>query len=66
MILRVNGEPLEVSESISLRALLEQLKVPVDGVAVAVNQEVVPRSAQVQRILLEGERVEVIRAVGGG
>ena len=66
MILRVNGEDVEVPPECSLRQLLELLRFPVDGVAVAVNQEVVPRSAQVQRMLQEGERVEVIRAVGGG
>lgn len=66
MKLRVNGEELETVEALSLRQLLELLRLPVDGVAVAVNQEVVPRGQQPQKFLTDGDRIEVIRAVGGG
>lgn len=66
MKLKVNGEEMETEAAISLRQLLERLGVPVDGVAVAVNQEVVPRGHQPQKFLVEGDRIEVIRAVGGG
>jgi sulfur carrier protein len=35
-------------------------------VAVAVNREVVPRSAFPARRLVPGDRVEILEAVGGG
>jgi len=40
--------------------------VPARGVAVAINGEVVRRAEHANRVLKEGDRVEVIRAVQGG
>lgn len=65
MKILLNGEDREVSAE-DLRSLLLELKLPVEGVAVAHNGGVVPRSRQQQTPLLPGDRVEVIRAVGGG
>jgi thiamine biosynthesis protein ThiS len=62
--LRLNGEEHE-SDAATLAELLRGLDLPDEGVAVAVNAEVVPR-AERSRALREGDRVEVIRAVGGG
>ena len=36
------------------------------GVAVAINREVVPRSEYARRQLCDGDRVEILEAVGGG
>lgn len=65
MSLLVNGERMAF-EGRTLGELLEALRAPPDGVAVAVNGEVVPRSVRRERALADGDRVEVIRAVGGG
>lgn len=62
----VNGEPRAVAAGISLRALLVESGVRIEAVAVAVNGEVVPRARQPDRMLADGDRVEIIRAVGGG
>jgi sulfur carrier protein len=66
LILKVNGEPREIAEETTVAALLEALRAPVPGVAVAVNGEVVPRARHAMTALRPGDRVEVIRAVGGG
>jgi sulfur carrier protein len=63
--IRVNGEEREVATS-SLQTLLQELRAPEEGVAVAVDGEVVPRSARTAFELREGSRVEILRAVGGG
>ena len=65
MQVRVNGEPREIAPC-SVAALLAELGASAEGVAVAVNGTVVPRSERAERPLREGDRVEVIRAVGGG
>lgn len=62
----LNGETAEVPEPVSVRALLERFKLESRRVAVAVNTRVVPRSQFGVAIVREGDRVEVIRAVGGG
>ena len=68
MIVRVNGEPVEVAEGATVAAVLERIDVerPRRGLAVAVDAEVVPRSQWDARALAEGERVEVLTAIQGG
>lgn len=66
MRLRVNGEEQDLDEGLTLGALLGRLGVRTDAVAVALNLEVVPRSKLPDIVLREGDRVEIVRAVGGG
>lgn len=66
MQVRVNGAEREVAEGLTLAGLLAELGVTVDAVAVAVNLEVVPRGRLATHTLAPGDRVEVVRAVGGG
>lgn len=62
----LNGEPRSVDAGISLAQLLETTGHAQRRVAVEVNREIVPRSAQVARVLREGDRVEIVHAIGGG
>jgi len=64
--IEVNGELRQVPEGASIAALLAALGLDREGVAVAVDQQVVPRSQHAARALHPGDRVEVIVAVGGG
>ena len=66
MSIEVNGEPQEAPAGCSVRDLLDRLDVGKRRVAVAVNGEVVPRSRHATKTLSEGDRVEVLEAVGGG
>ena len=66
MKVTVNGELRELPEDTTILGLLTALGAPPTGVAVAQNGEVVPRGEHVSRQLAAGDRVEVIRAVGGG
>ncbi|MEF8793605.1 sulfur carrier protein ThiS [Thiohalorhabdus sp.] len=62
----VNGEARELPEGRTLRELVEEMGLSPQGVAVEVNQEVVPRGSHADYRLQEGDRVEVVRAIGGG
>ena len=62
----MNGELRTVSPETTIAALLVLLGAHPEGVAVALNGEVVPRATHAGVVLREGARVEVIRAVGGG
>lgn len=66
MTLYVNGERVDVAPDERLGALVERLGFHVTAVAVAVGSEVVPRAKLAERALVDGDRVEIIRAVGGG
>lgn len=62
----LNGESREVPENLTLEALLEWLKLPVDRVAVEHNLEIVPRAQWQQARVVQGDRLEVVHFVGGG
>ena len=62
----VNGEERAVPAGCTAAALLELLCVEPRTVAVAVAGVVVPRAELADRRLAEGDRVEIVRAVGGG
>lgn len=66
MQVRINGEDRALADGTTIAALLAELALPADGVAVAVNLDVVPRGQHADRIIAAGDRVEIIRAVGGG
>jgi sulfur carrier protein len=67
--LLVNGEPRELPDRLTVAELVAG-EAPAlaegRGVAVAVDAEVVPRSAWDERRLEEGQRVEVLAAMQGG
>jgi len=62
----LNGQPHAVDADISLAQLLETAGYAQRRVAVEINREIVPRSAQATRLLREGDRVEIVHAIGGG
>lgn len=63
----LNGAPHTLSDpTTTIAALLASLELDPSGVAVAVNLQVVPRGSHAARVLAAGERVDIIRAVGGG
>ncbi len=68
MKLTVNGKEVETEPDVTVEALLAQsLKTDArDGIAVAVNGEVVPKGLWCERRVEAGDRVEIIRAVQGG
>ncbi|HUX09298.1 MAG TPA: sulfur carrier protein ThiS [Terriglobia bacterium] len=66
MTLYLNGESREVPEDLSLAGLIEWLELPADRVAVERNLEVVKRSEWNATRMENGDRLEIVRMVGGG
>lgn len=66
MRLWLNGAEREVADEASLAEVLAMIDVPASGVAVAVDDDVVPRAGWVGYPLRDGARVEVLTAVQGG
>jgi len=61
-----NGAPRAVPAGATVAALLVDLGLNVQHVAVEVNQELVPRAKHASRPLAAGDKVEVVTLVGGG
>jgi len=62
----VNGEAMEVPEGVSVDGLLEHLKVKREYTAVALNREITPKTQYADTHLKDGDRVEIVRPMGGG
>lgn len=62
----VNGQPMEVADDLTVEGLLATLGVRREFTAVAVNAEVTPRAAHATTRLKDGDRVEIVRPMGGG
>lgn len=66
MVIFVNGVRRELTAGCSAAQLLEQLDLTGKRLALEVNMEIVPRSQYAVHYLKEGDRVEVVHAIGGG
>ena len=62
----LNGESHETPDPASVLDLLGRLELLRQRVAVAINGEVVPKSRFAEVWIRDGDKVEVIHAVGGG
>ncbi|MDE3181663.1 MAG: sulfur carrier protein ThiS [Acidobacteriota bacterium] len=66
MTITINGEQRETPEGLTLKGLLEWLKVPEDRVAVECNLQIIPRAEWAHAPVAAGDRIEVVHFVGGG
>ena len=66
MKIQLNGQERQFESPLTVGALLESLGLADQRVAVEVNREIVPRSRHADAPLQDNDRVEVVRAIGGG
>jgi len=66
MILTINGESRDFPDGVTLAALVAQLGMKADRVAVELNLEIVPRPQWESTVLKNGDKLEIVHFVGGG
>src|SRR5256885_16623729 len=66
MNLIINGEDRTFSEIKTLGALVDQLGMKPDRVAIELNRAIVARDQWLQTALRDGDRLEIVHFVGGG
>jgi thiamine biosynthesis protein ThiS len=66
MKIRINGEGKDFSSPLTLAALVQQLGMKQDRVAIELNREIVPRDRWSGTELSEDDQVEIVHFVGGG
>jgi len=64
--IHINGEEKTLEAVLTLQELLNQMRLTSVSLAIAINDEVIPRSQIETHIVRANDRVEIIRAVGGG
>lgn len=62
----VNGEQKQIQEGLTVTALLDELGIQKDRVAVELNLDIVPKGRFGEIPLKDGDRVEIVNFVGGG
>jgi len=66
MNISVNGQPYSLSQEQTLWELLVHLQLAERPCAVALNEQVIPRSRLQATLLKAGDAIELVQAVGGG
>ena len=66
MNISLNGKTHSLADNSSLSSLIDALDLTGKRIAVEVNDELVPRSEHADYQLNEGDRVEIVQAIGGG
>ncbi len=62
----LNGESQQVPDNITAAQLVETLGLTGTRLAMEVNMEIVPRSTFQEFVIHPDDRVEIVRAIGGG
>lgn len=66
MFITVNGKPMEIEAGTTVDGLLVHLAIKREYTAVAVNREITPKGDYATVKLSEGDKVEIVRPMGGG
>jgi sulfur carrier protein len=66
MQIEVNGKQRVVSDGLTASELVELLDLGGRRIAVELNGEILPRSKHLDHNLSDGDRIEIVHAVGGG
>ena len=64
--LTINGERRSFDDPLTVAQLIEQLRLAGKRMALERNGEIVPRGRFAEQALLDGDRLEIVVAVGGG
>jgi sulfur carrier protein len=62
----VNGKAHRFEQPLEIAALLSRLELCGKKIAVERNGEIVPKSAHSETLVADGDRLEIVVAVGGG
>jgi thiamine biosynthesis protein ThiS len=66
MLLKVNGDSVEIDDGSNMGELLDMLEIPKTKVAVELNGVVIPNSELLDKVLKDQDILEIVRAIGGG
>lgn len=62
----LNGKEREIVDDTTVLGLLNELDLKPQGIAVELNLEIVSKSKYNETVLKDGDKVEIVRMVGGG
>ena len=66
MNILLNGDTHSIPDGCTAAGLVASLQLAEKRIAMEVNREIVPASQYANHVLEEGDKVEVVHAIGGG
>ena len=64
--IELNGEARDMDDGACVQDLIDTLSLTHQALAIAVNREVVPRAQWREVRFVAGDRVDIVKAIGGG
>ena len=62
----VNGKLLSVNLKFSIKNLVEKFKIPINKVAIELNEEIVDKKKLNKTFLKNKDKLEIVNFIGGG
>lgn len=66
MQIRFNDEPMQCAPGVSVSTLLAQLKQLKPGMALALNEQILPRERWEDHLVQDGDRILLFQVIAGG
>jgi thiamine biosynthesis protein ThiS len=66
MLLIINGDSREFADGLTVSALVDELAMRGDRLAIELNRDIVPRTRWTETSLKDGDKLEIVHFVGGG
>jgi sulfur carrier protein len=66
MQVTINGASHTLDDGIMLSTLLTELDIAGKRIAVEINESIVPKSLHPSTVINQGDKIEIIHAIGGG
>lgn len=66
MKVQVNNKEVKITDASTITQLTEQLELPSQGIAIAVNNKMIPRTEWDKFVLYESDNLVIIKAACGG
>ena len=63
--IKINGDLYEINDGTNLSELINKLKIQKNKVAIEVNGEIVEKNKYPNLILNKGDKVEIVKFIGG-
>ena len=64
--IKINGKFLMINENLSLSDFVKQLKIPLEKVAIELNQEIIDKNKKNKIKLKKNDKIEIVHFIGGG
>tara|TARA_B100000989_G_scaffold114542_1_gene84157 strand:- start:299 stop:517 length:219 start_codon:yes stop_codon:yes gene_type:complete len=62
----VNGKQMQVMSKFSVKTLIKKLKIPLNKIAVELNNKIIDKKRISKIYLQNGDKIEIVHFIGGG